>query len=61
LAEELALAKVEYFSLTFFHPHWGHGGEDCFGQAYSKIGIEEGGYSLPSGSHEFLLVFPDGD
>jgi hypothetical protein len=74
LDEEPALAKVEYFSLTFFHPHSGHAGGDClrfrtsfskflphFGQAYSKIGMEEGGYSLLSGSHVLRLAFPDGD
>ena len=47
-----AVAKVENFCSTRFHPHWGHCGGSCWrvktsfsktcpqlGQAYSKIGI----------------------
>ena len=74
LGDELALENVENFFFTFFHPQFGHSGGDCLRlkisfskvfphlwQAYSKIGIEEGGYSLLFGSCVISLVFPDGD
>ncbi len=74
LGDEPALENVENFFFTFFHPQCGHSGIDWFrlsrsfsnvlphfGQAYSKIGIAEGGYSLLFGSDVICLAFPDGD
>jgi hypothetical protein len=69
-----AVAKVENFCSTRFHPHWGHsGGSELrfntsfsktfpqLGQAYSKIGMANRGHSLGLMSQLSGLEFPAGE